>query len=180
MLVTDDQTLADHARFLSTQAREPVAHYEHRHIGYNYRMSNILAALGRAQLERLDTMIGRRREIRARYREVLAGVPGVEIFQGDGDAVDNCWLTSLLVDPEHARVDAGGLMAGLEARDIEARPLWNPMHNQPVFAGAPAYVTGVSDDLFRRGVTLPSGSVHDDSAIDRVCDALRELLGAPA
>ena len=180
MLVTDDQALADHARFLSTQAREPVAHYEHRHIGYNYRMSNILAALGRAQLERLDTMIARRREIRARYRGVVEAAEGVEIFQGDDDEADNCWLTAVLVDPKESQVDAAGLMAGLEARAIEARPLWNPMHNQPVFSAAPTYVTGVSDDLFRRGVTLPSGSVHDDAAIDRVCSALGELLGAPA
>ena len=179
MMVTDDRELADHARFLSTQAREPVAHYEHRHIGYNYRMSNILAALGRAQLERLDPMIARRREIRAAYADVVADVDGVGVFQRPdegADEHDNCWLSALLIDPDVARAKAGEVMAGLEARDIEARPLWNPMHQQPVFADAPAYVNGVSDRLFDHGVTLPSGSVHDEAAIDRVTTALEEIL----
>jgi dTDP-4-amino-4,6-dideoxygalactose transaminase len=180
MLVTADGALADHARFLSTQAREPVAHYEHRHVGYNYRMSNILAALGRAQLSRLDGMIARRREIRAEYAAVVAGVPGVSIFQGEDDAADNCWLTSLLVDPDPAAVKAADVITGLEARDIEARPLWNPMHNQPVYADAPAYNTGVADRLFEQGVTLPSGSVHGPEVIARVCEALSEILGGTA
>ncbi len=138
MLVTDDEDLADHARFLSTQAREPVPHYEHRHVGYNYRMSNLLAALGRAQLERLDAMIARRREIRGRYREVVAAMDGITVFQAEGDEDDNCWLTALLVDPDVAPVDASTISRELESRGIEARPLWNPMHNQPVYATAPA------------------------------------------
>lgn len=176
MLLTRNGDLADHARFLSTQAREPGPAYEHKHVGYNYRMSNVLAALGRAQLERLDSMIARRREIRAAYAAVVAGVPGVEIFQGAEDAEDNCWLTALIVDPEHAALKAGDVLAGLEGRDIEARALWNPMHNQPVYADAPAYVNGVSDHLFRNGVTLPSGSVHGPETIDRVCTALAQVL----
>jgi dTDP-4-amino-4,6-dideoxygalactose transaminase len=165
MLLSDDRDLAEHARFLSTQAREPVAHYEHRHIGYNYRLSNILAALGRAQLARLDDMIARRRAIRRRYRALVADLPGITVFQDEPDAEDNCWLTALLVDPDLAPVKAADLMDGLETRDIEARPLWNPMHRQPVFADAPAYLTGESDRLFLRGVTLPSGSLHDDPTI---------------
>jgi dTDP-4-amino-4,6-dideoxygalactose transaminase len=177
MLLSDDRDLAEHARFLSTQAREPVAHYEHRHIGYNYRLSNILAALGRAQLARLDDMIARRRAIRRRYRALVADLPGITVFQDEPDAEDNCWLTALLVDPDLAPVKAADLMDGLETRDIEARPLWNPMHRQPVFADAPAYLTGESDRLFLRGVTLPSGSLHDDPTIERVCAAVLEVVG---
>lgn len=176
MLLSDDRDLADHARFLSTQAREPVPHYEHKYVGYNYRMSNILAALGRAQLVRLDEMIARRREIRKTYAAAVAGIDGVTVFQGQGDEGDNCWLTALVLDPERAPVTAGGLLAELEARNIEARPLWKPMHRQPVFADAPAYVTGVSDRLFERGVTLPSGSLHGPEAVGRVCEALGEIL----
>lgn len=176
MLLSDDHRLADHARFLSTQAREPVAHYEHRHIGYNYRMSNILAALGRAQLSRLDGMVARRRAIRARYAEAVTDWPGIDIFQGEGSESDNCWLTALVVDHEEAALTADQLLSGLESMDIEARPLWKPMHLQPVFAGATAFVSGTSESLFRRGVTLPSGSVHDDAAIKRVCAALTDIV----
>lgn len=176
MLVTTDPELADHARFLSTQAREPGPVYVHAHIGYNYRMSNLLAALGRAQLSRLDDMIARRREIRAAYREAVATVPGVSIFQGNRDGEDNCWLTALVIDSDIAGIKAADVLDGLEARDIEGRALWNPMHNQPVYSHAPSYVNGVSDRLFRHGVTLPSGSVHGPAVIDRVCAALDEIL----
>jgi dTDP-4-amino-4,6-dideoxygalactose transaminase len=177
MLVTDDKALADHTRFLSTQAREPVPYYEHQHIGYNYRLSNVLAALGRAQHERLDTMIARRRAIRATYAEVVAGCEGVRIFASEDDSEANCWLTALVVDPDVARADAETVSKALDAADIEARPLWKPMHLQPVFGDAGRIDTGVSEKLFRQGVTLPSGSIHDDAAIARVCDVLGPLLG---
>jgi dTDP-4-amino-4,6-dideoxygalactose transaminase len=178
MLLSDDQELADHARFLSTQAREPGPVYEHRHVGYNYRMSNILAAVGRAQLARLDAMIARRRQIRERYAEVADRYDGVTVFQRQGDAEDNCWLTSLLIDPDVAPVKAADVITGLEDQDIEGRALWNPMHRQPVYADAASYLNGTSDRLFARGVTLPSGSIHSDEAIDRVCVALDDILGA--
>lgn len=175
MLLTNSRAVADHCRFLSTQAREPVAHYEHREVGYNYRMSNILAALGRAQLARLDEMIARRRDIRDAYAKTIAGVEGVEIFQRDGDRDDNCWLTALILD-RTAPLTAMELLSGLEARGIEARPLWKPMHLQPVFAGSLAYTTGTAQNLFEQGVTLPSGSVHGADAIERVCAALTDIL----
>lgn len=178
MLLTDDRAVADHCRFLSTQAREPAGHYEHREVGYNYRMSNLLAALGRAQLARLDSMIARRRAIREVYATVVADVPGVEVFQRDADQADNCWLTALVIDPAGAPATAQEVLAGLEARDVEARPLWKPMHLQPIFADAPAYVDGTSQRLFETGVTLPSGSVHGPAAIDRVATALTEILGS--
>lgn len=177
MLVTNDPDLAEHARFLSTQAREPVVQYEHREVGFNYRMSNILAALGRAQLTRLDEMIVRRREIRDVYVAAVAEVPGVEMFQGDDYTQDNCWLTSLVLDSREAPVAAADLVGELQARNIEARPLWKPMHLQPVFAAAPAYATGQAQRLFESGVTLPSGSIHDAATIDRICDALAEIFG---
>jgi dTDP-4-amino-4,6-dideoxygalactose transaminase len=177
MLVTDDRALADHARFLSTQAREPVPHYEHRHVGYNYRLSNILAALGRAQLARLDEMIARRREIRSAYAEAVADAPGVRIFGAADDAGANCWLSALVIDPDVAQADADQVSKALEAANIEARPLWKPMHLQPVFSGAGHLTTGVAETLFRQGVTLPSGSVHGRDQIQRVCDVLAPLLG---
>jgi dTDP-4-amino-4,6-dideoxygalactose transaminase len=176
MLLTNDEELAHHARFLSTQAREPAVHYEHRHVGYNYRLSNVLAALGRAQLARLDGMLLRRREIRRAYAALAVDVPGVTVFQGQDDDEDNCWLTALLLDPATAPLEAPALMAGLNERGVEARPLWKPMHRQPVFADAPAYITGVSDELFTRGVTLPSGSKHRPEVIERVCEILHELF----
>lgn len=177
MLLSADQALADHARFLSTQAREPVAHYEHRHVGYNYRLSNVLAALGRAQLSRLDEMIARRRAIRDAYAAAVAGVPGVRVFGAAHGDSSNCWLTALVLDPSVAPVSAGGLAAALEEADIEARALWKPMHLQPVFEGAPGLVTGVAERLFAQGITLPSGSVHDDAALARVTDVLHAVLG---
>lgn len=178
MLLSDDQQLAEHARFLSTQAREPVAHYEHRFIGYNYRMSNVLAALGRAQLSRLDEMIDRRKRTREQYVEAVAGWPGIEVFQADGAADDNCWLSALVVDPELAGLSSAELVRGLDNRGIEARQLWKPMHLQPVFDSNESFVTGMAERLFERGVTLPSGSVHGDAVIARVCDALTDIVEA--
>lgn len=173
MLLTDDPDLAARVRYLSTQARQPAVHYEHTEIGYNYRLSNLLAALGRAQLSRLDEMMRRRREIRETYRSLFADVPGVVIFGGEDDAEDNCWLTSVVVDPDVAGWTAADLRGALDAADIESRPLWKPMHLQPVFAGAPAALTGVSDRFFRSSLTLPSGSALTDEELGRVTDALK-------
>jgi len=172
MLLTDERELADRVRYLATQARMPVRHYEHTEIGYNYRLSNLLAALGLGQLERLPDMMARRRAIRERYRGLAEGLPGVSIFQGEGDSEDNCWLTAFVVDPEAAGWTSDDLIDHLESLDIESRPLWKPMHLQPVFQDARSLVTGVSESLFRRGVTLPSGSVLRDGDIDRVVDAI--------
>lgn len=174
-LLTDDEAMAARVRYLATQARQPVVHYEHTEIGFNYRMSNLLAALGRAQLARLDSMIERRRVLRQRYREVFADVPGVTMF-GDPSEEDNCWLTSILIDPAEAGFSTDGLRAHLAGADIEARPLWKPMHLQPVFAGARSYIDGTSEELFRTGLSLPSGSVLTDEQIDRVIVRIEEFL----
>jgi len=171
--LTDDEDAADRVRYLSTQARQPVAHYEHTEIGYNYRLSNLLAALGRAQLSRLDEMIARRRSVRARYTEIFADVPGTRIFQAEGDEDDNCWLTSVIVDPEVSGWTAAELSAHLEAANIESRPLWKPMHLQPVFGDDKAFITGASQALFENGLTLPSGSALRDDQVERVIEHIR-------
>ncbi len=175
MLLTNDGDLAAHVRKLSTQAREPVPHYEHTEIGYNYRLSNILAALGRAQLRRLDDMVKRRRQWRERYREALAGQPGVEILGGAADAEDNCWLTAILVDPALSPWSAGDLGAALGAAGIETRPVWKPMHLQPTCAGFAGSLDGSSERLFAHGLTLPSGSALADEAFDRVIAEIKEV-----
>ncbi|MCE1173110.1 MAG: aminotransferase class I/II-fold pyridoxal phosphate-dependent enzyme [Propionibacteriales bacterium] len=177
-LLTDDGDQAARVRYLATQARQPAVHYEHTEVGYNYRMSNLLAALGRAQLERLDAMIGRRKVIRQAYRELFADVAGVEIFGGVDDSEDNNWLTAILVDPTVAGWQASDLGAALTAADIESRPLWKPMHLQPVFAGAPATVNGTSQRLFETGLSLPSGSALSESELDRVHSEIRTFLRA--
>ncbi|MGE2714604.1 DegT/DnrJ/EryC1/StrS family aminotransferase [Mycolicibacterium litorale] len=175
-LLTDDERLAERVRYLSTQAREPVAHYEHTEIGYNYRLSNILAALGIAQLERLDEMIARRRRLREGYSGVFTGVEGVDVFQRDGDADDNCWLTAILVDPVTARWKRDELATALSLSDVETRPLWKPMHQQPVFAGAPAFLRGNADRLFAVGLALPSGSALSDAEAGYVRGLIESFL----
>ena len=177
-LLTDDERFAERVRYLSTQARQPVAHYEHTEIGYNYRLSNILAALGLAQLERLEEMIARRRRLREGYSEIFADIEGVKIFQRECDAEDNCWLTAILVDPITARWKRAELEAVLSASDVESRPLWKPMHQQPVFAGARAFLRGDADRLFAAGLTLPSGSALCPAQVDRVHMLIRSFLSA--
>jgi dTDP-4-amino-4,6-dideoxygalactose transaminase len=178
MLLTDDAATADRVRYLSTQARQPAVHYEHTEIGYNYRLSNVLAALGLAQLERLDAMIGRRRALREEYARLFAGRPGVRVFQRPGDEADNCWLTSVVVDPAEAGWSSDDLRAALDAADIESRPLWKPMHQQPVFAGGRSLLSGASDRLFATGLTLPSGSALTANQVDAVLAAVRSFLDA--
>ena len=180
MLLTDDGELASYTRYLATQARQPVTHYEHVDIGYNYRLSNLLAALGRAQLTRLDEMISRRWEMRERYRRIFAGVPGVEIFGGVDDKEDNFWLTSIVVDPDECGWTPAELSAVLLEDNIESRPLWKPMHLQPVFSGARSLVNGASQRLFEQGLTLPSGSALKHSEIELVLDRLDLFIGARA
>ncbi|WP_411701481.1 DegT/DnrJ/EryC1/StrS family aminotransferase [Conyzicola sp.] len=180
MLLTDDVELAARTRYLATQARQPAVHYEHTEVGYNYRMSNLLAALGRAQLTRLDSMITRRRAMRERYRELFAAVDGVTIFGGTNDDEDNFWLTSILVDSAVTGWTTDELSAALLEQNIESRPLWKPMHMQPVFAGAPRIVDGTSEHLFESGLTMPSGSALDGIEIARVLDTLNAFLGQRA
>jgi dTDP-4-amino-4,6-dideoxygalactose transaminase len=176
MLVTDDADTAARVRYLSTQARQPAVHYEHTEIGYNYRLSNVLAALGLAQLERLDEMIGRRRAVREEYARLFTGHPGVRVFQRPGDEADNCWLTSVVVDPAETGWSSDGLAKALDAANIESRPLWKPMHQQPVFAGARSMLNGSADRLFAGGLTLPSGSALAAGQVAAVTEAVSTFL----
>lgn len=176
MLLTDDEALAKHVRYLATQARQPVVHYEHNDIGYNYRMSNILAALGRAQLSRLDEMIAKRREMRETYKDLFAEVPGVEVFGAEGDEHDNVWLTSILVDSSVTGWAPADLSTALTEDNIESRPLWKPMHLQPVFAGARGTINGASERLFMTGLTLPSGSALTQEQRERIVAKIEGFL----
>lgn len=180
-LLTDDKDIADKVRYLATQARQPVVHYEHTDVGYNYRLSNILAALGRAQLSRLDNMIERRRQHRAFYRDLFAGVPGVSIFGepsgvDGGDTVDNFWLTSILIEKDAAGFSSEDLRLALNESNIESRPLWKPMHLQPVFEKYRGFGSGESQRLFETGLSLPSGSVLADEKFFRVKTKIEKFL----
>lgn len=180
MYLTDDDAGAARVRFLATQAREPVAHYEHREIGYNYRLSNLLAGVGLAQLDRLDGMLARRRDRREAYARLVADVPGVEIFQRDDDEHDNCWLTALVIDPEVAGFGVADLGAALGDAGVESRPLWKPMHLQPVFQSVPAGVTGAAERLFVTGLALPSGSALTAGECARVDSVLESFFTSRA
>ena len=167
MLVSRNAAWIEHARRLSTQAREPAPHYEHTELGFNYRLSNLLAAVGRAQLEVLPERVAARRRVNRRYRELL---PDVEFMPEAGYGQFNCWLTCILVD------DPSSVRLALEAEDIEARPLWKPMHLQPVYRDAPVYGGDVSARLFERGLCLPSGSALTDDDQRRIADLVRNVL----
>src|SRR5699024_6665937 len=177
MLLTQNKAVADKVRYLSTQARQPVAHYEHTDIGYNYRLSNLLAALGRAQLTRLDVMIACRRQLRQQYRQWCDAIPGATIFGGQLDQEDNCWLTAILLEPKQHPGAVEGLIAAMASRGIETRRLWKPMHLQPVFAGADSLLTGSAERLFESGVTMPSGSNMRQAQMHRVVAGLDAFFG---
>lgn len=180
-LLTDDAEFAQHVRYLATQARQPVVHYEHTDIGYNYRLSNILAALGRAQLSRLESMIEARRQHRLRYRDLFQDVPGVSIFGepsgvDGGDTRDNFWLTSIVVDEAEAGFSSSDLQQFLADLNIEARPLWKPMHLQPVHQEHRSFTDGTSERLFQTGISLPSGSALKPEEIERIAAAIISFL----
>jgi dTDP-4-amino-4,6-dideoxygalactose transaminase len=177
MLLTSDEDLAKHVRYLSTQARQPVAHYEHTDVGFNYRLSNILAALGRGQLSRLDDMLKRRREWRERYHDIFVGSPGVSIIGGVEDGDDNCWLTAATIDTGDAGWSVEDLSRALAHDNIESRPVWKPLHMQPVFGDAPTSINGTSERLFHRGITLPSGSAMTDEDFQRIERAIKGMIG---
>lgn len=176
MLLTNNENIAQKVRYLATQARQQVIHYEHTDVGYNYRLSNILAALGRAQLSRLDDMISARRRIRSLYKELFSEVNGVKIFDGGEDAEDNCWLTSIVVDSTITGWASSELMEYLAVLNIETRPLWKPMHRQPLFEETPSLSDGSSEYLFENGLTLPSGSAMTTRQIEFVNSSIQQFL----
>jgi dTDP-4-amino-4,6-dideoxygalactose transaminase len=172
MLVTRTGAQADHARKLVTQAREPAPHYEHREIGYNYRLSNVLAAIGRGQLAKLDEKVASRRANFAFYRDQLGSLPGLTFMPEAAWGTHNRCLTVMTVDPRLFGTDREALRHSLEARNIEARPVWKPMHLQPVFAQHPVTGGAVSESLFRDGLCLPSGSSLTDVQRMRVAEVI--------
>jgi dTDP-4-amino-4,6-dideoxygalactose transaminase len=174
MLASSDPAIVEHVRHLSTQARQPVPHYEHAEVGFNYRLSNLLAALGRGQLRVLEQRIERRRAINDRYREALADLPGVGFAPRDVHGTSNCWLTCVTIDPA-CGIRPEDVRMALERDDIESRPLWKPMHLQPVFAEMPARLSGVSAELFERGLCLPSGTSMSDDDLSLVIERFRSL-----
>lgn len=188
MLASDDPELIEKARFLSQQARDPAPYYEHSQIGFNYRMSNILAAIGRGQLRVLEERIRRKREIFSYYKQSLCDLPGIEFMPEPPYARSTRWLTVVLITPEEFGAAPETVRLALEAENIESRPVWKPMHLQPVFNNGAHPVAGksvnaakaggkVAEDLFRRGHCLPSGTAMTDDDLDRIVTVIRSAAG---
>ncbi len=175
MLVTRHKAWADEARFLATQARDPAPHYEHSTFGYNYRLSNICAAIGLGQMQALDDRVARRREIFERYKAALSR-PGIAFMPEPEGLHSTRWLTTLTIDPVQAGVSREDIRLMLLEHQIESRPLWKPMHLQPLYAGAPYHGSGNDEALFANGLCLPSGSDMSDDQQDEVIDRIEELL----
>lgn len=174
-LICPDEESARRVKFYATQARENFPYYQHEKIGYNYRLSNISAGVGRGQMYVLDEHIARRRAIHELYVEKLKNTPGITVMQprSNVDSHPNYWLSTILVNPQEAGFTWQELSARLTAADIESRPLWKPMHLQPVFANAPRYVNGVSETLFAQGLCLPSGPLVTDEDVDRIVEIIK-------
>lgn len=172
MVVSERRDWVEKVRYLATQARDPVAYYQHSAVGYNYRLSNLLAAIGRAQLRNLDDRIAARRAHRAAYREAFAALPGITFMPEADYGTSNAWLTCVTVEPGQAGLDAEGLRLRFEEFDIEARRVWKPMHMQPVFRHCRCRGGGVAEALFARGLCLPSGSGMTGEERQRVIDVM--------
>ena len=174
-LVSNHGEAIDRARFLSTQARDPAPHYEHTTYGYNYRLSSVSAAIGVGQLQVLPQRVMRRRAINAYYRERLGRLPGFAFSPETPGMRANRWLTTVRICPEKAGIDREAIRLGLETYNIESRPLWKPMHMQPVFANTRYYGDDAAEQAFTDGLCLPSGSAMTDTDMDRICTIVEEL-----
>lgn len=175
-LICPSREAADRVTFYATQAREQAPHYQHEKIGYNYRLSNICAGVGRGQMQVLDEHIARRRAIHALYSQGLESIPGIGVQQNPSTHFNsNFWLTTILIDPKQTGFDREQLRLRLEEENIESRPLWKPMHLQPVFASYPYYGGSVAERLFERGLCLPSGSALSDNDIARVIEVIKSF-----
>jgi dTDP-4-amino-4,6-dideoxygalactose transaminase len=175
MLITDRKELADKARFLATQARDPAPHYEHSQLGYNYRMSNLLAAVGRGQLRVLGDRVERRRANFRFYQEAFADLPGVDFMPEHPGGRSTRWLTCVVIDPDQFGATREDVRLALEQANIESRPLWKPMHVQPLYAGCRVRGGDVSESLFRDGLCLPSGSNLTREDLARIADIFRSV-----
>lgn len=175
-LLSGNESWIAKARFLATQAREPAPHYEHKEIGYNYRLSNISAGIGRGQLEVLDVRVAGRRKNYEFYRQALGGQAGFQFLDEPAGVHSNRWLSTVLIDPNQVGADREQIRLALEKENIESRPLWKPMHLQPVFREFPFYGRGISDKLFEKGLCLPSGTQMSQSDLERVCDLVSNTV----
>lgn len=177
-LVTKTKSQKDKAVFLATQARDNAPHYQHSHIGYNYRMSNVLAGIGRGQMQVLDKHVNLRRENHKRYVEFFNDYPFIEVFtEPNSNFHSNHWLSCVTVEANAKGITRETIRLALEAQNIESRPLWKPMHLQPVFSDAPYYGNGVAESLFEKGLCLPSGSNLTDTDFERIFNCLKEIIG---
>lgn len=179
MLLSNDVGKLNHARFLSTQARDPAKHYQHSQIGYNYRLSNILAGVGRGQLTAIENRVASRRLVFERYRSALGDLPGVGFMPEADFGRANRWLTVMTLEPQQTTVRPLDIVDKLQANRIEARPVWKPLHQQPVFSDCAYYRAGdvsISDRLYETGVCLPSGSALTQDQQARICELIRGLL----
>jgi dTDP-4-amino-4,6-dideoxygalactose transaminase len=177
-LVSKHKHFIDKARFLASQARDEAPHYQHSQIGYNYRMSNVVAGIGRGQIEVIEERVAQRRINNQRYREFLKEIPGIT-FQTEPseDYFSNYWLTAILIDPELTQgITREDIRLALDFENIESRPLWKPMHLQPVYQGARFFGSGVCEKLFEQGLCLPSGSNLTDEEFERIFNVLKKIL----
>jgi len=182
-LVSDDEYLLAHARYLSTQAKDPAPYYQHSQVGYNYRMSNILAGIGRAQLEVLDERVDRRREIFDNYQQELGNVLGINFMPEMSETISNRWLTTLTIDPDKYDLPPEKFMNMMDEVGIESRALWKPLHLQPLFNNTrfysnPGYKKPVSEMLFERGMCLPSGTNMTEFDQLRVITEMKKILNS--
>lgn len=175
-LVCPNEEEAKRTIFFATQARDNAPHYQHSQIGYNYRMSNICAGIGRGQMMVLDEHVARRRAIHALYKKELSGIDGLTVFDNPNtDFNSNHWLSCIIMNPEKAGFSREDIRLKMEAENIETRPLWKPMHLQPVFADVPFYGDGTAEKLFDDGLCLPSGSSLTDEDIMRVANVVKKM-----
>lgn len=176
-LICPDAETKKRALFFATQAREPFPYYQHEHIGYNYRLSNISAGIGRGQMTILEDHIAHHRRLAALYRELFASVPGITYHSNpDADSDSNYWLSTIEIDPDITGKTPEDLRLHLAALNVETRPLWKPMHLQPVYSDAPAYVNGVSEHLFGRGLCLPSGPCVSEDDVRMIVGEIRRCI----
>jgi len=177
-LVSDNKDYVDNARFLSTQAADKAVHYQHSQIGYNYRLSNILAGVGLGQLEVLESRVASRRKVFSRYVEAFSGIDGIKFHQEpEPKFKSNRWLTTIVIDSDLTDgITREDIRLGLEKENIESRPLWKPLHIQPVFLSCPSYINDVSYNLFINGLCLPSGSSLTDNDLSRIIDCILKIL----
>ena len=176
-LVSKNKEMIEKAKFLSTQARDEAPHYEHSHIGYNYRLSNVCAAIGLGQLDVLEERVLQKRRINEYYKHELSSVSEISFLEDSEYSFSNFWLTTILLQKKSA-IDREDLRLYLKRDNIESRPLWKPMHTQPIFKGCKFYANGISEDLFERGLCLPSGTNMSEQELERIVKKIKEIYEA--